>query len=109
MIIKEEIMTEIGFKPRTEGLTWKGKRQVMSTAFDRTWSKIAFKLIKHLKTATIINQMFSERGQVTSEVIRLAQGCIAPMETGKEIQSDTPKTSPSRSYEQELNEVMKNR
>jgi hypothetical protein len=104
MAIKEEIMRDLGYEPKIESNDWEKRRHQAAAVFDSTWSKIAFKLVKNLRTVTIINQFFSEKGESMSELVRLASKCIDPKKTDAEIHPETP-PAPTKSYADELNEV----
>jgi len=77
MEIKYEIMSDIGYRPLTDITTSPLRRRNMaSSAFDKIWDNLMFRLVKSAKMVAIFNQSLTLTGQEIAEIITLTQRCI---------------------------------
>jgi hypothetical protein len=106
LAMKEEIMQEIGYVPLVEKSDWRAFRNAAASAFDKHWDNMIFRLVKGARLLAQFNQMLSEDGQEVSELIRLVQHCIQPLQMDGRIKRRNYGDAPERkSYMEELREV----
>jgi hypothetical protein len=95
MQIKYEIMTELGYSPMIYKTGYRQRRNMASSAFDKIWDNLAFRLVKSAKLLAIFNESFTLAGQEVAEIINLTQRCIKPTNPSGHIHHEDINEGPS--------------
>ena len=76
--MKNEIMTEAGYRPIKKKSSFKDQRNASASAFDKHWDAMMIGLLKSAKRIAVLNQTFAMAGQEISDLIKMVQSCIRP-------------------------------